>query len=178
MQAGRRIDKQVLAQASRRSRSRARYACSRASAPRSPTRAECVAPRNVVVVMTDDQSTSDMRALGATSRRIGGQGARFTEAFASFPLCCPSRATYLTGQYSHNHEVLSNHPPEGAIEAFDDSATTAVALDEAGYRTGWVGKYLNGYQRVATSQTRRMSRPASTGGVRRPSPARCTAGSR
>jgi N-acetylglucosamine-6-sulfatase len=150
MQAGRRIDKQVLACLA----ALAGSLCLLESATaQEPDARGAVSPRNVLVVMTDDQSTSDMRALGATSRRIGGRGARFTEAFASFPLCCPSRATYLTGQYAHNHDVLSNHPPEGAIEAFDDSATTAVALDEAGYRTGWVGKYLNGYQRVATSQT-------------------------
>jgi arylsulfatase A-like enzyme len=90
-----------------------------------------------------------MKVMPATRKRIGANGVRFTRSYASFPLCCPSRATYLTGLYAHNHGVLSNHPPEGGAPAFDDSATTAVALDAAGYRTGWVGKYLNGYSSLA-----------------------------
>jgi arylsulfatase A-like enzyme len=105
--------------------------------------------RNVLVVMTDDERVEDMKAMRRTRRRIGGQGVRFANSYASFPVCCPSRATYLTGQYAHNHGVVSNHPPNGGAEALDDSATTAVALDAAGYRTGWVGKYLNGYLPLA-----------------------------
>ena len=105
------------------------------------------AARNVVVVMTDDQRLSDLRkAMPRTKRRIGKRGVTFRNAYATFPLCCPSRATYLTGQYAHNHGVVSNNPPDGGVQAFDDSATTAVALDAAGYRTGWVGKYMNGYR--------------------------------
>lgn len=107
------------------------------------------APRNVVVVMTDDQRLDDMKALRKTQRKIGDKGATFTESFASYPLCCPSRATYLTGRYAHNHGVRDGRPPEGGFQAFDDSETTAVALDQAGYRTGFIGKYLNGYPRVA-----------------------------
>jgi arylsulfatase A-like enzyme len=104
-------------------------------------------PRNVLVVMTDDQRLSDLaKAMPRTKKRIGKKGVIFRNAYATFPLCCPSRATYLTGQYTHNHGVVSNLPPDGGIQAFDDSATTAVTLDAAGYRTGWVGKYLNGYR--------------------------------
>jgi N-acetylglucosamine-6-sulfatase len=84
-----------------------------------------------------------------TLRRIGERGTRFTNAFTTFPLCCPSRASYLTGQYAHNHGVRDNHPPTGGVQAFDDSATLATALDAAGYYTGWVGKYLNGYRALA-----------------------------
>jgi N-acetylglucosamine-6-sulfatase len=106
-------------------------------------------PRNVLVVMTDDQTVADMVAVPATRRRIGGHGVTFRESFAGFPFCCPSRATYLTGQYAHNHGVRDNGPPNGGAAAFDDSETTAVALDAAGYRTGLIGKYLNGYAPLA-----------------------------
>jgi N-acetylglucosamine-6-sulfatase len=118
--------------------------------------AQSAAPRagtgqpNVLVVMTDDQRLSDLaKAMPRTLRRIGERGTRFTDAFATFPLCCPSRASYLTGQYAHNHGVRNNHPPLGGVQAFDDSATLATALDAAGYYTGWVGKYLNGYRSLA-----------------------------
>lgn len=106
--------------------------------------------RNVLVVMTDDQRLSDLaRAMPRTRKRIGKQGVIFRKAYATFPLCCPSRATYLTGQYAHNHGVVSNGPPDGGAQNFDDSATTAVALNAAGYRTGYTGKYLNGYRPLA-----------------------------
>ncbi len=104
---------------------------------------------NVIVVLTDDQRRGDMLALPETRRLIGRRGVTFTRSWATFPLCCPSRATNLTGQYAHNHNVLSNHPPDGGIGPFDDSATTATALDDAGYRTAFIGKYLNGYQGLA-----------------------------
>jgi len=104
---------------------------------------------NVIVVMTDDQRRGDMLALPKTRERIARRGVTFTRSWATFPLCCPSRATNLTGQYAHNHDVLSNHPPDGGIGPFDDSATTATALDQAGYRTALVGKYLSGYWRRA-----------------------------
>ena len=69
--------------------------------------------RNVLVVMTDDQRVEDMKAMPRTRRRIGQRGVSFANSFASFPVCCPSRATYLTGQYAHNHGVVSNHAPNG-----------------------------------------------------------------
>ena len=107
------------------------------------------APRapNVIVVLTDDQRVGDMLALPETRRSLGakGRGVTFTRSWATFPLCCPSRATNLTGQYAHNHNVRANFPPDGGVTRLDDSATTATALDAAGYRTGFVGKYLNGY---------------------------------
>ena len=102
-------------------------------------------PVNVLVVMTDDQRLDDMAVLREVRRRIARHGTKFSNAFATFPLCCPSRATYLTGQYAHNHQVLSNLPPNGSVTRLDDDNTIATDLDKAGYRTGWIGKYLNGY---------------------------------
>ena len=98
-----------------------------------------------VVVMTDDQTYADMAAMPRTRRLIGDAGARFTRSYVSYPLCCPSRSTYLTGQYNHNNGVQTNSPPNGGVEALDAEHTLPVWLSEAGYRTSHIGKYLNGY---------------------------------
>ena len=78
---------------------------------------------------------------------IGGQGTTFTNSFVNFSLCCPSRATFLTGQYAHNHGVLANAPPDGGFPRFDPHGDNnlAVWLQRAGYYTAMVGKYLNRY---------------------------------
>jgi N-acetylglucosamine-6-sulfatase len=100
---------------------------------------------NVVVIMTDDQTLESMRVLTNVQSLIADHGVTFLENFASYPFCCPSRATFLTGQYAHNHLVRGNLPPKGGYQALDNSNTLAVWLQDAGYHTVHVGKYLNGY---------------------------------
>jgi arylsulfatase A-like enzyme len=101
---------------------------------------------NLVMIMTDDQTVEDMIALPQTRELIGARGVNFGNSFASWPLCCPSRATAFTGQYAHNHMVLGNYPPAGSSEAFiTDDESLAVWLQRAGYATTHIGKYLNGY---------------------------------
>lgn len=100
---------------------------------------------NIVVVMTDDQAMDTMKAMPQTRRLIGNRGVTFHDPVVSFPLCCPSRAAFLTGQYAHNNDVKDNGPPDGGIGALDQSQTMAVWLRKAGYDTTFVGKYLNGY---------------------------------
>jgi arylsulfatase A-like enzyme len=96
--------------------------------------------------MTDDQTTDSMPYLRQIHRLLADGGVRFTNSFVSYPLCCPSRVTYLTGQYAHNHHVLFNGPPTGGYAAFKHPETALpVALQRAGYYTVHVGKYLNGY---------------------------------
>lgn len=99
---------------------------------------------NLVVVMADDMRADDLLFAPALSRLVGEQGVRFTNAFSPYPLCCPARASFLTGQHAHNHGVLWHEPPYG-YASFDDSRTLATAVRAAGYRTGFVGKYLNRY---------------------------------
>jgi arylsulfatase A-like enzyme len=94
--------------------------------------------------MTDDQTLEQMRALPNTRRLIGRQGVKFKRSYVTDPLCCPSRATFLTGQYAHNTGVTSDSGPNG-LAAFDDEETLGPWLQQAGYRTAYVGKYLNGY---------------------------------
>ncbi len=99
----------------------------------------------MIVVMTDDQRLWDMEAMPLTKRLLGEAGTTFENAVATYPLCCPSRATFLSGQYEHNHGVLGNHAPEGGYAKFDFSNALAVWLQAAGYRTAHVGKQLNEY---------------------------------
>ena len=118
------------------------------SRSRSCSRCCCAAPAaapNVVVIETDDQRATDMVAMPRTNALIGGQGVEFANSFVSHSECCPSRATFLTGQYAHNHGVRSTVPPFGGFKRLDGSETLAVWLRRAGYATGIVGKYLNGY---------------------------------
>jgi N-acetylglucosamine-6-sulfatase len=103
---------------------------------------------NVVVVMTDDQTVADMQVMAKTRRLIGGQGVAFDQSYVSYSLCCPSRATYLTGRYAHNHGVLGLTPPLGGYAKFErlnGHDTLPVWLEASGYRTAHIGKYLNGY---------------------------------
>jgi N-acetylglucosamine-6-sulfatase len=112
------------------------------------THAAAAAPRpNIVVLETDDQTLAEMEVLPNVRRLIGDQGVTFDENFDSFSLCCPSRATFLTGQYSHNNGVRGNALPDGGFEKLDSTNTLAVWLQRAGYYTVLLGKYLNGYGR-------------------------------
>ncbi|MBA3310649.1 MAG: sulfatase-like hydrolase/transferase, partial [Nocardioidaceae bacterium] len=79
---------------------------------------------NVLLLVTDDQTLHDLAVMPNVQGMIGGQGATFANSFANNPLCCPARASVLTGQYSHNHGVLTNATAAGGgFPAFDDSST-------------------------------------------------------
>ncbi len=103
---------------------------------------------NVVVVMTDDQTLESMRVMTRVNSRIGERGVVFEKSFVNYPLCCPSRATFLTGQYARNHGVLDNALPTGGYQKLRSKETLPVWLQRAGYVTGQVGKYLNEYGAV------------------------------
>jgi N-acetylglucosamine-6-sulfatase len=100
---------------------------------------------NIVVLMTDDQTLASMSVMPKTVDLLGNHGTTFTRSFASYALCCPSRATLFTGQYAHNHGVLSNGLPAGGYSRLDKSNWLPLWLQAAGYRTMHVGKFLNGY---------------------------------
>ena len=102
-------------------------------------------PPNIVVILTDDQTLESMRVMPQVQRLLGDKGTTFSNAFVTFPLCCPSRATLLTGQYSHNHGVRDNVPPNGGYAALDHTNTLATWLRDGGYATAHVGKYMNCY---------------------------------
>jgi N-acetylglucosamine-6-sulfatase len=106
---------------------------------------------HIVVVMTDDLDVGiaeNMLSLGFLPNikaNVVDRGVRFRSSFVTNSVCCPSRTTYLTGRYSHNHGVLRNNSPRGSVNSFVDTSTLATWLHAAGYRTAHVGKYLNGY---------------------------------
>ncbi len=118
------------------------------SASPSEETAEAARPKpNVVLVMTDDQTVRDLSVMPLTRRSLASRGVTFTRSYASYPLCCPSRATMLTGRYSHNHGVQGNRPPQGGYGRLDKANTLPVWLQRRGYTTAHIGKFLNGYGR-------------------------------
>ena len=112
---------------------------------------------NVVILITDDQRWD--KVTPAYTPRIWDRlvdtpgdalhpdatSVAFSNAFVPSPLCCPSRASTLTGDYSHTTGVWGNRGLYGGFGAFDDKHTIAVDFNNAGYRTAMIGKYLNGY---------------------------------
>jgi N-acetylglucosamine-6-sulfatase len=108
---------------------------------------------NVVLIVTDDQRWDTIRYMPTVQRELVGRGVLFENAFAVNPLCCPSRASILTGLYSHSNGVWSNSGPHGGMRVFDDRSTLPVWLDDVGYETMLIGKYINGYTPSNVSQT-------------------------
>ncbi|HYP47162.1 MAG TPA: sulfatase [Thermoleophilaceae bacterium] len=100
---------------------------------------------NILVVMTDDQAAADVAKMPHVRRLLARQGTSFANAIDSFPLCCPARATFITGQYAHNHGVAGNFHPYGWYGMRGRANILPVWLQKAGYRTALVGKWLNGY---------------------------------
>jgi arylsulfatase A-like enzyme len=94
---------------------------------------------NVLLIVSDDQPTGTVKRMPTLDDAEGFT--RFNSYYDNNPLCCPTRATLLTGQYSHHTGVENNL----VAKSFDDGSTLATWLDDAGYETGLFGKYLNDY---------------------------------
>ena len=99
---------------------------------------------NVLVIITDDHRAG-LSVMPFTSRWLRDGGTSYPSAFANTPLCCPARASIMTGLYAHNHGVLNNR---GALN-LDQDRTIQKALRAAGYHTGYVGKFLNRWDLAA-----------------------------
>ncbi|MEZ5461739.1 sulfatase [Dokdonella sp.] len=109
---------------------------------------------SIVVLMADDLDVAtldialELGLMPTLESELAAEGLRFDESFVTDSLCCPSRASFLTGQYPHNHGVRRGQSApggDGSFAAFDDNLTVANVLLDAGYRTALVGKFLNGY---------------------------------
>jgi N-acetylglucosamine-6-sulfatase len=112
-----------------------------------PVHAPVAPPRpSFVLIVTDDQRWDTLRAMPIVREKLKRHGVTFARAFVVNPLCCPSRASILTGLDSEGTDVYRNAPRHGGFESFDGRSTVATWLDQAGYRTGFFGKYLNGYE--------------------------------
>lgn len=112
---------------------------------------------NIVLILTDDQrwdtvdskhSLSGSDVMPNVRTELAGNGVEFLNGFMTTPLCCPSRASILLGQYAHNTGVYGNIPPNGGAQFFNDASTLGTTLQNAGYRTGFYGKYLNQYDHL------------------------------
>ena len=103
---------------------------------------------NIVFVLTDDLSM-DLLPYMPQVQALQADGMTFNHYFVSDSLCCPSRSSIFTGEFPHNTGVFTNAGPFGGLKAFynhgDENRTFNVALQQAGYRTAMMGKYLNGY---------------------------------
>lgn len=124
-------------------------------------KAAAIAKPNIVLIQTDDQTLAqlyatwttldgtDARVMPRTLDLIAKRGVTFSRYYASYPLCCPSRASLLSGRYAHHDGVISNGPPLGGWPGYTRKAiynhNLAIWLQEAGYRTIHIGKFLNSY---------------------------------
>ncbi len=120
-----------------------------AAQPPGAVRAVSAARRpNIVFVLTDDLSMDLLRFMPEV-QALTSRGATFENYFVTDSLCCPSRASIFTGKFPHDTGVYTNDGPDGGIGAFyangDEQTSFNIALQQAGYRTGMMGKYLNRY---------------------------------
>lgn len=112
-------------------------------------RAKSALRPNIVFIMTDDHAQSALSIYGSRILktpqldRIGEGGLRFDQAFVTNSLCLPSRATYLTGQYSHTHGLRTNGEESGFTREplLRNAATWPNLLRASGYHAGVVGKW-------------------------------------
>jgi N-acetylglucosamine-6-sulfatase len=100
---------------------------------------------NIVLIVTDDQRWDTLAYMPTVQSELIAKGATFSNAFVVNPVCCPSRASILTGKWSHSTGVWGIDGDYGGFHVFRDGSTLPVWLRAAGYHTGLVGKYLNGY---------------------------------
>jgi len=102
---------------------------------------------NIILIVTDDQTLTQLSeaTMPDTLELLGAQGTTFTNAIATTPLCCPSRASMITGQYGHNNGVLAN--AAGYQDLRNKGSVLPAWLQRAGYRTAHVGRWLQGYKK-------------------------------
>ncbi len=112
---------------------------------------------NIIFILTDDQATDTLIHMPKVQELLVDQGVQMTNFFVNVPLCCPSRATILLGQYSHNSGILRNGGSTGGFRTFFkqglEKKTIAAGLWVSGYKTVLLGKYLNGYPGSAIKRT-------------------------
>jgi arylsulfatase A-like enzyme len=126
---------------------------------------------NMVLILMDDFSLDLLRTMPEATR-MAAEGATYQNSFVIDSLCCPSRAALLTGQTPHHTKVLTNtqndpEHPVGGWSAFQRYGNLekqfSIGLQEAGYTTGFVGKYINAYEATIGSDGKRVPPPKVPG---------------
>src|SRR5687768_16036650 len=127
---------------------RSRHRDAPASARALPVRKADARP-NIILLVLDDMRADDLALMPAVQELLVAQGTSFTNFLATAPSCAPARASILRGQYPHSHGVLRSDGISGGFARFyilgREQSTVATWLQEAGYRTAMIGKYMNGY---------------------------------
>jgi arylsulfatase A-like enzyme len=104
---------------------------------------------NIILILTDDQDAASLDYMPQVQALLADQGTTFTNFLISMPLCCPSRATILRGEYGHSTQIMGNDLPYGGYFKFaelgEEESTCATWLQDADYQTMFVGKYLNAF---------------------------------
>jgi arylsulfatase A-like enzyme len=127
------------------------------SDPLDPVRSATSAQPDIVLVVTDDQRPDTLGGMPEVQRLLVDRGVRFSNMMVPTSLCCPSRATILTGRYAHHTGVYGNGdvggPSVGGYAQVRrrglEFGTIATTLSGAGYRTALVGKYFNYFSKYA-----------------------------
>lgn len=143
------IDMQSLSEGNHILSSEARDAAGNTATSSIPIIVNNTTRPNIVFIITDDQRFDTMQYMPLTSALLGNSSIKFTNAFVSTSLCCPSRATIFTGRYAHNTGIYFTSAPNGGAISFNDASTIATWLQDTGYRTALLGKYLNGYNLIS-----------------------------
>lgn len=119
--------------------------------PTRGTRPQATPRLNVVVILSDDERVDGTSVMTNVRRLLAAHGVTFTDYHVTTSECAPSRATILSGQYSHHTGVVTNFGPH-SFPAFNESSDLATWLHGAGYQTALVGKYINDYTRYGHHQ--------------------------
>ncbi|MFI6920319.1 sulfatase [Nonomuraea spiralis] len=114
-----------------------------------PTMAVSAARPNIVFVMADDLESGTLPYFPTITSELVAKGMSFDRFFVTNSWCCPSRTSILRSQYVHSHGVLTNTAPEGGFDRFHsldlERSTVGTWMQQAGYRTALMGKFLNHY---------------------------------
>ncbi|MEV4569008.1 sulfatase [Nonomuraea sp. NPDC049419] len=122
-----------------------------------PTVAQSQSRPNIVVIMADDLETGTLHHFPNITQQLVAQGASFDRHFVTNSWCCPSRSSILRSQHVHSHGVLTNTAPEGGFHRFHElgleRSTLGTWMQQAGYRTALMGKFLNHYPGNSAPET-------------------------